>query len=141
VSWAVDVFAEHHGSHVRGRSSAFLVAGYYTLAATGVEAGALPPALARKLPRYPALPATLLARLAVDQRHQGRRLGEHLLVHALRRVLTTSREVTSLAVIVDAIDERARAFYEHFEFLGFPEEPRRLFPPMIIVARLFGEKA
>ena len=118
-----------------------LVAGYYTLAATGVEAGALPPALVRKLPRYPTLPATLLARLAVDARHQGRRLGEHLLVHALRRALTTSREVASLAVIVDTIDERARAFYEHFEFLAFPDQPRRLFLPMATVARLFGERA
>ena len=112
-----------------------------TLAATGVEAGALPPALVRKLPRYPTLPATLLARLAVDERHQGRRLGEHLLVHALRRALTTSREGDSLAIIVDAIDERARAFYEHFEFLVFPDQPRRLFLPMVTIARLFGERA
>ena len=62
-------------------------------------------------------------------------------MHALRRALTTSREVASLAVIVDAIDERARAFYEHFEFLAFPDQPRRLFLPMATVARLFGERA
>jgi GNAT superfamily N-acetyltransferase len=116
-----------------------VVADYYTLAATGIDAGALPPALARKLPRYPTLPATLLGRLAVDERNHGQGLGEYLLVHALRRALTVSREVASLAVIVDAIDERAHAFYEHFEFLAFPDEPRRLFLPTATIARLFGE--
>jgi len=83
----------------------------------------------------------MLGRLAVDEHHRGRGLGEYLLVHALHRALTVSREVASLAVIVDAIDESARAFYEHFEFLPFPDQPRRLFLPMASVAELFGENA
>ncbi len=118
-----------------------MIASYYTLASTSVEAGVLPPVLRKKLPRYPMLPATLLGRLAVDTRHRRRGLGEYLLVHALRRALTVSREVASLALIVDAIDEPAAAFYEHFEFVRFPEESRRLFLPMATIGRLFGEKA
>jgi GNAT superfamily N-acetyltransferase len=116
------------------------VASYYTLAATSVDVGELPPAVAAKLPRYPTLPATLLGRLAVDQRHQGCGLGEYLLVHALRRSLTASREIGSLAVIVDAIDDRAYAFYKRYEFVPFPDQSRRLFLPMQSIVRLFGEK-
>ncbi len=123
------------------RADTRVIAGYYTLSAIRVDAGELPPAVAAKLPRYPMLPATLLGRLAVDRRHQGRRLGEYLLVHALRRSLTASREIGSLAVIVEAIDDRARAFYEHYEFLSLPDQSRRLFLPMQSIARLFGEKA
>ena len=123
------------------RADTRVIAGYYTLSAISVDAGELPPAVAAKLPRYPMLPATLLGRLAVDRRHQRRRLGEHLLVHALRRSLTASREIGSLAVIVEAIDDRARAFYQHFEFIALPDQSRRLFLPPQSIARVFGEKA
>ena len=54
----------------------------------------------KRLPRYPKLPATLLARLAVDVGHKGRGLGEFLLMHALSRSLTQTQEVASLAVVV-----------------------------------------
>jgi GNAT superfamily N-acetyltransferase len=113
------------------------VSGYYTLAATAVDVGELPATLARKLPRYPRLPATLLGRLAVDVDHRGQGLGEFLLVNAVRRSLAASHAIGSLAVIVDAIDDRARAFYEHFEFQTLPDQPRRLFLPMASIARLF----
>ena len=49
--------------------------GYYTLAATSIALGDLPAGTARRLPRYPAVPATLMGRLAVDQRHRGQGLG------------------------------------------------------------------
>jgi GNAT superfamily N-acetyltransferase len=114
------------------------IVGYYSLSATGVLLRDLPPQTASRLPRYPLLPATLLGRLAVDRAHQGRKLGELLLVDALRRSLEQSDEIGSIAVIVDAIDDRARAFYEHFEFIGFPDQPRRLFLPMETIAGFFG---
>src|SRR6266542_2950755 len=58
------------------------VAGYYTLSATGVALADLPPELAKKLPRYPVVPATLMGRLTVDQRQRGQGLGEFLLFDA-----------------------------------------------------------
>jgi GNAT superfamily N-acetyltransferase len=117
-----------------------VVVGYYSLSATGVPLRDLPPQTAARLPRYPLLPATLLGRLAVDRNHQGRKLGELLLADALQRSLAQSDEIGSMAVIVDAIDDRARSFYEHFQFIPFPDQPRRLFLPMESIAGLFGQK-
>ena len=65
-------------------------------------------------------------------------MGELLLADALVRSLEGSAEVASWAVVVDAIDDQARAFYEHFEFVPFPEQVRRLFIPMAAVAKLFS---
>ena len=100
-----------------------------------VDASALPVAAARKLPRYPKLPATLLGRLAVTQHHQGRGLGEHLLIDALRRSLDATVNVGSVAVVVDPIDDRARAFYEKHEFMALADQPNRLFLPMGTIQR------
>jgi predicted N-acetyltransferase YhbS len=115
------------------------VVGYYTLSALSVVMGDLPAEVVRKLPRYPEVPVTLLGRLAVDTHHQGRGLGEHLLMDGLSRSLATSAHVASFAVVVDAIDEEACAFYRHFEFLPFPDQPRRLFLPMRAIGGLFVE--
>jgi ribosomal protein S18 acetylase RimI-like enzyme len=115
-----------------------LVAGYYTLSSLGIALGQLPANIIRRLPRYPQLPATLLGRLAVDTRHQGKRLGEVLLLDALARSLEASRRVASVAVVVDAIDDGAQAFYRHFEFISFPEQRRRLFLPMKAIEILLG---
>jgi len=117
-----------------------VIVGYYSLSATVVPLRDLPPQTAARLPRYPLLPATLLGRLAVDRKHQGRKLGEFLLADALQRSLAQSGEIGSMAVIVDAIDDRARSFYEHFQFIAFPDQPRRLFLPMESIAGLFGHK-
>lgn len=114
-----------------------VVVGFYSLSSTGVPMRDLPPETAARFPRYPLLPATLLGRLAVDRTQQGRKLGEFLLVDALRRSLAQSDAIGSIAVIVDAIDDQARAFYEHFEFIAFPDDPRRLFLPMATIAGLF----
>ena len=85
---------------MHGQSNAVL--GYYTLSALSVDIGAWPEDVARKLPKYPAVPATLLGRLAVDTRLRGKGMGEHLLMDALRRAFEASRDVASVAVIVDA---------------------------------------
>ncbi|MCO5146097.1 MAG: GNAT family N-acetyltransferase [Aquamicrobium sp.] len=111
------------------------VGGYYTLSAMAVNVGEWPEATVRKLPRYPLIPATLLGRLAVDRRHQGRGYGRFLLADALYRALRS--EVASFAVIVDAKDEAARRFYERESFLPFPDRPLMLFRPMADIAALF----
>ena len=94
------------------------IAGYYTLSATALKGDDLPPELLKKLrlPRYPELPATLVGRLAVDSAYRGRRLGELLLLHAMKRAWLGSLQVASLGVIVDAKDESARQFYLRYGF-------------------------
>ena len=114
------------------------VIGYYTLSATSILLSDLPNETARKLPRYPHVPATLLGRLAIDRRFQGRGYGEVLIIDALRRALQAATEVASYAVVVDAINERARSFYEQYEFCVFPDWTLRLFLPMKTIADLFS---
>jgi predicted GNAT family N-acyltransferase len=114
------------------------VLGYYTLSASVVTLTDLPDELTRKLPRYPQLPVTLLGRLAVDQSARGQRLGEHLLLDALHRSLTHADEIAAMAVVVDAKDENAAAFYRHYEFIPLQAQPRRLYVPMRVVAQLLG---
>lgn len=112
------------------------IAGYYTLSATAVTLTELPAIIARKLPRYPLIPATLLGRLAVDRRHRGQGYGRHLLADALHRALKS--EIASFAVIVEAKDDAARRFYERESFLPLPDQPRRPFRPMTDIAKLFA---
>jgi len=85
------------------------VLGYYTLSASVITADALPAGLAKKLPRYPQLPVTLLGRLGVDQSQKGKGLGEFLLMDALHRRLEAATEIAAMAVIVDAKDAVAAA--------------------------------
>jgi len=114
------------------------VLGYYTLSASVVTLTDLPDELTRKLPRYPQLPVTLLGRLAVDQSARGQRVGEHLLLDALHRSLTHADEIAAMAVVVDAKDENAAAFYRHYGFIPLQAQPRRLYVPMRVVAQLLG---
>ena len=113
------------------------VIGYYSLSATSILLDDLPEKTAKKLPRYPNIPATLLGRLAVDMHHKGRGYGEVLLVDALRRAFQAATDVASFAVVVDSKDEQARLFYEYFGFIAFPDYGLRMFLPMQTVARLF----
>ena len=119
-----------------GESHAVL--GYYTLSAIGVDIGAWPENVAKKLPRYPVVPATLMGRLAIDKRLQGQGAGEYLLMNALHRSLQTSRQVAAVAVIVDAKDEDAVAFYRHYEFVPFKDQTARMFLPMGTIEKLFA---
>ncbi|MFC3204799.1 GNAT family N-acetyltransferase [Aquamicrobium soli] len=111
------------------------VAGYYTLSSTAVRLPDLPEATVRKLPRYPLIPATLLGRLAVDRRCQGKGYGRFLLADALYRAVRS--EIASFAVVVDAKDEGAKNFYERESFLPFPDQPMKLFRPVADIEALF----
>jgi GNAT superfamily N-acetyltransferase len=115
-----------------------VVLGYYTLSASVLTLTDLPDELARKLPRYPQLPVTLLGRLAVDQSTKGQGLGEHLLLDALHRSLAHADQIAAMAVVVDAKDESAAAFYRHFGFIPLQTQPSRLFVPMRSIAELLG---
>jgi GNAT superfamily N-acetyltransferase len=112
------------------------IAGYYTLSAAGIGLADLPADVARKLPRYPLLPAALMGRLAVDRRRHGQRLGELLLFDAFSRALRS--ELASYAFLVDAKDDTAQAFYERYRFRRLPGPGRRLYVPLAEIARLFA---
>ena len=111
------------------------IGGYYTLSSTAIRLTELPIEITKRLPRYPLIPATLLGRLAVDQRLQGRGYGRFLLADALHRAVRS--DIASFAVIVDAKDAVARRFYERESFLPFPDQPMKLFRPMADLAKLF----
>jgi predicted GNAT family N-acyltransferase len=113
------------------------IAGYYTLSQYAVQLDAIPPEVAKKLPRYPLVPATLLGRLAVSTAFRGQGLGEMLLMDALHRALRHSREMASAGVVVDAKDAAAFAFYKKYGFLELPKVERRLFLPMGTIEELF----
>ncbi len=104
------------------------VAGYYTLAAAGIPLGDLPESLVKRLPRYPSIPVARLGRLAVAQDDQGRGLGSAMLWDALTRAARS--EVAVFALVVDAKDEQAEAFYRHQGFAPFGLVPRQLFLPL-----------
>ena len=114
------------------------VAGFYTLGAASIERTALPPEEeARRLPRHP-VPVALIGRLAVDRRWGGRGLGSALLADAFRRVVRAGEALAVYAVIVDAKDAQAQAFYERFGFVRLPDAGRRLFYPVASAERLIG---
>jgi len=113
------------------------IAGYYTLSQYAVQLDAVPPEIAKKLPKYPLVPATLLGRLAVGTAFRGQGLGAMLLTDALYRALQHSKELGSAGVIVDAKDAAALSFYKKYGFLELPQVERRLFLPMGTVEELF----
>jgi predicted GNAT family N-acyltransferase len=112
------------------------VNGFYSLSATAIDPTSLPTQFARKLPHF-AIPATLLGRMAVDMRMQGRNLGNLILASALRMALEGSRVIGSWAVVVDA-KEGARDFYLRRDFQPFSDHPERLFLTMTHYARLLS---
>jgi ribosomal protein S18 acetylase RimI-like enzyme len=113
------------------------IAGYYTLSQYAIGLDVIPEEIAKKLPKYPMVSATLLGRLAVSTEFRGRGIGETLLMDALYRSLDSSKQVASAGIIVDAKDESAAAFYKKYGFIELPKIEKRLFLPMGTVEQLF----
>lgn len=99
----------------------------YTLSAGGVALSDLPAAMAKRLPRYPSVPIARLGRLAVDSRHRGNKLGAALLFDAVHRAANS--EVMMFALVVEAKDDQAVAFYQHHGFISVGD-PRQLMVPL-----------
>lgn len=112
-----------------------VVLGYYTLCATALAQGNVPAAARKYVPRYPLVSATLVGRLAVLEARQGERLGAMLLADAVRRAYASAATVGSSMLVVDAINERAAAFYEGSGFVRLPDS-LRLALPMYTIQRL-----
>ena len=101
------------------------VLAYYTLAAGSVLLTDLPAETTKKLPRYPSVPVARMGRLAVHQRLAGQRLGSALVWDARQRAMASA--LAAFAVVVDAKDEEAAAFYRHLGFKAFGQRPLQLF--------------
>jgi GNAT superfamily N-acetyltransferase len=123
-----DVRRRATACYVATEASAVKVAGYYTLAAAGIPLAELPAEFAKRLPRYPSVPVARLGRLAVDQAYRGRKLGGALLWDAVQRCLRS--EVAVFALVVDAKDDQAEAFYLHHGFVLFGSQPKHLLLPL-----------
>ena len=105
------------------------VAGFYSLAASAVERRRLPSRVGRNMPE--PVPAILLGQLAVDTRYQGRGLGVALLADAVRHSLAAADIVGARSMVVQALDDRARSFYERFGFRPFSARE-----PLMLVLRM-----
>lgn len=112
------------------------VSAYYTLSSFSVELTETEPKLAKKLPRYPLLPATMLGRLAVDKQCKGKGLGQLMLIDAMKKAYQASQQIASLALIVEAIDARAVSFYKKFGFINFQSSHQRLYLPMKTIEKI-----
>lgn len=101
------------------------VIGFYALAAGSVKIIDAPKPLQRNMPAQ--VPVLVLGRMAVDLKHQGRKLGHFLLKDALQRSLGVSQNVGVRAVLVHAIDQEVVPFYSQYGFKPFPEGDLTLF--------------
>ncbi len=127
------------GQDIRRRISRIFVAvlpdnareaiGYYTLSSLSIGLAQLPQKPARKLPKHP-VPAALVGRLAVNHNAQGCGIGKMLLVDAIQRTLSVGDQIAIYAMVVDAINDNAKGFYEQFGFVPLSDNGSRLFLPL-----------
>jgi ribosomal protein S18 acetylase RimI-like enzyme len=102
------------------------IAGYYTLASGQIDFSGLPQEITKRLPKR-MLPVAVLAWLGVATAHQGRGIGNLLLAQALRDCHEAGQTFAFVAVILDCLNDAAKAFYQKWEFRELPGHPYRLF--------------
>ena len=105
------------------------VLGYYCLSAAQMDAEQISESDRKRLPRYP-IPCFRMGRLACRRDQQGKGIGRILIGSAVDRCLKARDEVASYALIVDAKDERAKAFYEHYGFTPCADQPSTFYLPL-----------
>ena len=117
------------------------IVGWVSLSAAQIERGALPKPEQRNRPD--PIPAILVARLAVDRRHQGRGLSRSLLFYALKTAVNLAQKLGCFCVITHPLDEEVRSFYGKFGFRELPFDPRRTMAVRIVDLERagFGEEA
>ena len=107
------------------------VLGYYTISSSAVAFDVVP----ENLPRHP-VPVALIGRLAVDKTARRQKLGETLLIHALRTAHHAAKTVGIYAVVVDALDESAKSFYMKYDFKELTDDRLHLYLPMKVIEKL-----
>jgi hypothetical protein len=149
---ALDTFLRTQASQAQGRFASathvlietpssgnppFLIAGYVTLVSTDIPLIDVPPTF-KRISTKPQLPTLLLARMAVDQQHKGKRLGEFLLKYTLEVAWQQNQNSGCFLVVVDAKDQDAKDFYLKYGFAGLTDNSMRLFMPMVEIEKLFS---
>ena len=113
------------------------IKGYYTLSNNSIPLSSFPEYIQKKLPKsYVSIPATLLGRLAIDTKFQGKGIGKIILIDALKRSYEISTEIGSFAVVVDPIDEEAEKFYKRYDFIKLPDS-KKMFIAIKTLKELF----
>lgn len=102
------------------------IAGFYTLVVSEVSFEDAPERLRKGLARHP-IPLMLLARMGVSTAFQGRGVGSGLLKDAMLRTLAAADIAGIRALAIHAKDDKARSFYQHFDFIASPSDPLHLF--------------
>ncbi len=102
------------------------VIGFYSICATSISANNLSPTIKKKL-NYSFVPAILLGQLAVDVNFHGNGYGVDLLMDAFKTCVQISEILGAAIIIVDAINDAAKSFYEKFGFLSSENDPYRLY--------------
>jgi predicted N-acetyltransferase YhbS len=115
------------------------VVGFYALAAGSVRITEVPKPLRKNMP--PEIPVLVLGRIAVDVRHQGRKIGQFLLRDALQRSLAVAQNIGARALLVHAIDQDVVPFYMQFKFRPFPDGDLTLFLSLSDVAAALDPKS
>jgi predicted GNAT family N-acyltransferase len=105
------------------------ILGYYSLSAASLAFERLTDADRRGLPDYP-IPAVRIGRLAASATHRGQRLGELLLQNAVKRIIAVRHTLGVYAVLVEAKDSTAEAFYRRYGFRLCDEQSRQLYLPL-----------
>ena len=138
-------FASQATQDIRRRIAACFVAvernsttvtGYYSIATSSLPLTDIAAATAKKLPRYPLVPAVRIGRLAVASSQRGKGIGSGLLIDGIARSLRA--ELMAFAVVVDAKDDSASAFYKHHGFIAFASAPMSLYLPLAEAAKQLG---
>ncbi len=119
-------------------ASSQVIVGYYTLSPASIQRQALSEKMLTG-PRPNPIPGFRLCRLAVDRQYQGKGMGKKLLVHALKKCVDQAKQIGGSIVIIDAKNEQAKAFYEHFGFKALPDNTLVLVQTIKQIEQNFAE--
>ncbi|MBS1645007.1 MAG: GNAT family N-acetyltransferase [Bacteroidetes bacterium] len=115
-----------------------IIQGYYTLSNNSIPLSHFPENIQKKLPKsYLSIPTTLLGRLAIAKKQQGKGIGKILLIDALKRSYEIAQTIGSFAVVVDPIDKEAELFYAKYDFIKLPDSKKMLIATKTL-KELFG---
>lgn len=106
------------------------IVGFYTLSSCVISLLDLPESIQKKLPKYMAIPAIRLGRLAVDKKYKGQKIGAALLYDALETAANLSDKIGVYALLVDAKDNNAVSFYRHHGFINTSNDSNILYMPL-----------